>query len=104
MDPSAAAGGFDVIVSYGAAGGNAAGGNAAGGNAVGAGRGEAVCSGLSGSFAAAVVFVGGGDVADGFVESDGVVVLPSGIEFGAQDTRVGDGVQVRVLGFPVTEE
>jgi hypothetical protein len=48
------AGGFDVIVPHGAAGGNA----------VGAGCGEAVFSGLSDSFAAAVVFVGGGDVAD----------------------------------------
>ena len=88
------AGGFGLIVSHGAAGGNA----------VGAGGREAVVSGLADGFASTVVLVGGGDVADALVQSDRVVVLPSGVEFGAQDAGVGDGVQVRVLGFEVSEE
>jgi hypothetical protein len=67
---------------------------------VGAGRGESVAAGLADGLAAAVVLVFGGDVADGLVEPHGVVVLPSDVEFVAQDRGVDDAVEVGVPGRP----
>jgi hypothetical protein len=50
------------------------------------------------------VLVVGGDVADGFVQPDGVVVEADAFELGAQDRGVVDGVQVGPVGLDVPEQ
>lgn len=77
---------------------------AAGGNAGVAGGCEAGSACFSDGLASAVVLVVGGDVADALVQSHGVVVLLSDVEFAAQDRGVIDGVQVGVFAFEVAEE
>ncbi len=68
------------------------------------GGGEAVAAGLADRFAAAFVFVVGGDVADAFVEPDRVVVGSGPFELGGEDGGVGDVEQVGPLGFDVAPE
>ena len=58
-------------------------------------------NGFSSSFVFVVV---GGDVSDAGVQADGIPVRPYDGEFGAQNSRVGDRVQVRVLGLEVAIE
>ena len=60
---------------------------------------EAVAARLADLVAAAFVFVVRGDVTDGFVEAGRVVVGAYAFELGAEHGWVGDGEQVRVLGF-----
>ena len=65
---------------------------------------HAVFSGLADGWAAAGVFVVGGDVSDAGVQPDRVVVVPDAGQLGTQRGGVGDRVQVRVLAFDVTVE
>ena len=60
---------------------------ASGGNTVAAGLFEAVLACLADGWAAAVVLVVGGDVADAFVEAHGVVVLAEVAEVAATNSR-----------------
>ena len=69
-----------------------------------AGSCETLPAGLSDGFTAAVVFVVGGDVADGFMEADGVVERPHPFRFGVEHDRVGDLLEVGPLCLDVTEE
>ena len=48
--------------------------------------------------AVAVVFVGGGDVADRGVQPEGVVLGPDAVELSFEVAGVGDLLQVRPLG------
>jgi len=61
-------------------------------------------SGLADCWASPGVFVVRGHVADAGMKADRVVVLPNAGQFSAQDCRVGDRVQVRVLAFDVAVE
>ena len=54
--------------------------------------------------AVAVVFVGGGDVADGGVHPEGVVLGPDAVELSFEVAGVGDLLQVRPLGLDVAEQ
>lgn len=60
---------------------------------------EAGAASVSEGLTSAVVLVVGSDVADAFVEPDGVVVGPEPVEFGFQVAGVGDLVQVGPLAF-----
>ncbi|HEX5365405.1 MAG TPA: hypothetical protein VFW63_01920 [Acidimicrobiales bacterium] len=62
------------------------------------GGGEAVAAGLADAFAAAFVFVVGGDIADALVQPNRVVRGPHAFELGGEDLGVVDVEQVRVLG------
>ena len=71
-------------------------------------------SGLAGSFEpvltcstdgwpASFVLVVGGDVSEGLVQPDAVMERPHLAEFGTEGALVGDGGQVGVFAFDVTE-
>lgn len=68
------------------------------------GLGEPAFTSFADGFSSAVVLVIGGDIADSFVQPDGVVVVLSVVELSGQCGRVGDRVQVGVLGFEMAEE
>ena len=74
------------------------------GDAVLSGSGEAVASLLSDGVAVAVVLLVGGDVADGGVEPDLVVVELADVEFGSEDIDVLNLFEVGVLVFEVSEQ
>ena len=59
-----------------------------------AGSGEALPAGLADGFPAAVVLVVGGDVADGLMETDGVVDGSHPFELGVEDAVVSDVLEV----------
>jgi hypothetical protein len=65
---------------------------------------QAVSSGGAEGFAAAVVFVVGGDVAEALVQPGGVVELAEPAQLGLKIAWVGDLVQVWVLVLEVPEE
>lgn len=68
------------------------------------GLGESFLSGGSHRFALASMLLVWGDVSDGGVEPDVVVVVAADVEFGAEDVDVGDEVEVGELPFEVSEE
>ena len=72
--------------------------------ALGVGSLEAVSSGLADVFAAAVVLVLGGDVADAFVQPDLVVVVPDAFELSGEVGGPVERVQVGVFVFDVSEQ
>lgn len=59
---------------------------------------------LADGFAAAFVFVVGGDVADALVEPDAVVVVADAGEFGVEHGGVGDRFEVWPLVLDVSEQ
>src|SRR3979490_3237458 len=69
-----------------------------------AGVSESALTGSSDPWAAAVVLVGWGDVADPGVESHGVVLVADDRQLGPEDFRVTDPVEVWPLGFDVAEQ
>ena len=69
-----------------------------------AGVSEPASAGSSDAWAAAVVLVGWGDVADPGVQPDGVVLVADDRQLGAEDLRVADAVEVWPLGFDVAEQ
>ena len=74
------------------------------GDAGEAGPFEAVLAGLADGVASALVFVVGGDVAEGGVQAAGVVVVSGVVEFGSQHVGVGDLFEVGPFGFDVAEQ
>ena len=73
-------------------------------DAVAVSLGEAFTACLTDGFASSFMLVVGGDVADCFVQADGVVLGPNACQFGLEDGRVGDRFEVRPLAFDVPEE
>jgi hypothetical protein len=65
---------------------------------------QAGLAGLADRWAAALVLVVGGDVADPSVQPHAVVALPDQRELGAQDRRVTDGQKVWPFGLDVAEQ
>src|SRR5215213_986520 len=65
---------------------------------------EAGPAGGSDAVAPAVVLVVGGDIADGLVKPDPVVVLPGPVQLGGQHRGVGDGHQVGMLVFEMAPQ
>ena len=66
--------------------------------------GDSVAAGLADGFASAFVFVVGGDVADGGVQPDGVVLGPDPVELAVEFAGVADLLQVRPFALDVTEQ
>ena len=69
-----------------------------------AGVSKPASTGSSDPWAAAVVFVGWGDVADPGVQADGVVLVADDRQLRPEDLRVTDAVEVWPLGFDVAEQ
>jgi hypothetical protein len=69
-----------------------------------AGASQPVTAGFADRGAAAFVLVVGGDVTDGLVEADGVVVDPDTFELSAQHRGVIDLIEVGPLELDVPEQ
>jgi hypothetical protein len=69
-----------------------------------AGVSESAFAGGADAWAAAVVLVGGGDVADPGVQPGRVVLVADDGELGPQDGGVADAVEVRPVGLDVAEQ
>ena len=65
---------------------------------------EAVLAGLADALCSALVFVVGGDVAEGGVQAAGVVVVSGVVELCSQRVGVGDLLEVGPFGFDVAEQ
>jgi hypothetical protein len=65
---------------------------------------QAVAAGLADGFAAAFVFIVGGHVSDRFVKPSRIVFRSHPCQFGFQQGRVGDRLQVRPLSLDMAEE
>ena len=74
------------------------------GDAGESGSGEAVSAGLADGVASAFVFVVGGDVAQGGVQTAAVVVVFGEVELGSQLRWVADLLEVGPFGLDVAEE